>query len=69
MTDDVHIYIQDLPHKIKGFTVPDADGYSVYLNAHCSREQNERTLKHELRHIVRCDCYSPVRVGILEGCL
>ena len=64
--DDVHIYIKDLPHDIKGFTVPDSDGYSVYLNARCSHEQNERTLKHELNHISRNDCYSPARVSVLE---
>lgn len=69
MIDGVHIYIKDLPHDIKGFTVPDADGYTVYLNAHCSREQNGRTLLHELQHINRDDCYSLAKVGVLEGCL
>ena len=61
--DDIHIYTINLPCRVKGFTVPDDDGYSVYLNARCTREQNRRTLAHEISHIHRGDFYCNDPVG------
>jgi len=50
------IYTDELPHKIKAFTLKDSsDFYTIFLNSKLSYEQLSKSLKHELNHIRRND--------------
>lgn len=40
--------------------------YTVLLNARLSRQQNEESMAHELRHIQRGDLHSAAPVAIIE---
>ena len=53
--DEVYIYIVKLPPRIKAFTAPCADGYTVYINESLSGEGRLKAYNHELRHIRRGD--------------
>lgn len=64
--NDVHVYNVDLPLRVKGLVVPDDCGYTVYLNNRLSREQNMLTLKHEMEHIRRGDCYADEDADMIE---
>lgn len=46
------IYTDDLPGKVKAFTVKDVeDFYTVFLNAHHSHERLMDAVEHEMKHI------------------
>ena len=53
-----------LPLHVRAFTMPDAQGdYNVYINSVLSEEQQEASLRHELRHIRRDDFYKRDRTA------
>lgn len=59
MEEDV-VILQDLPTSVRGFVFHDDAGDPVIvLNARLTREQNQRTYKHEKRHIRKGDMYEP----------
>jgi len=46
------IYTDDLPGKVKAFTVKDVDEfYTVFLNARHSHERLMEAVEHEMKHI------------------
>lgn len=49
--DDIFVYCVNLPSGVHEMVVPCADGYTVYLNALESEEQQEKAFKHVLKHI------------------
>lgn len=56
-----HVVLYPLPYKVKGFICSDADGNETYvLNARLTREANQQTMLHEIRHSangdLECDC-------------
>ncbi len=53
--DDVFTYCVSLPPKVKGFTVPCADGYTIYLNKNLTHEAMLKTYQHELNHVTGRD--------------
>lgn len=48
--NEVKVLLHDLPCGIRGFVRKKNDDYTIVLNSRLSREQNKRTLKHELDH-------------------
>lgn len=66
--DNFIVIFENLPWKIKGFTVYDAaDGYyTIVLNARISYEEQQLTFKHEINHIKNEDLLRPVDVGLVE---
>lgn len=53
MTDPVQTILQDLPETIHGFTVLGSDYEPIIiLNSRMSREQQKKTYRHEINHIV-----------------
>lgn len=62
---DVFVYEVYIPFKIRGMTVPCADGYTVYLNSKLSEEQRLKAYKHELEHIDNGD-YDKINAGLIE---
>lgn len=65
---DYFIHLVDFPTCASGGCVVlnDNGTYTILLNAHCSRRQNEDSMIHELRHILRGDLYSSLPVSELE---
>lgn len=48
--------VEFLPTTIKGVTIPDDEGYyNIYINAKYSIDIQNKTLKHELKHIDNFD--------------
>lgn len=45
------IILYDLPCSIRGFVKKTADNYVIVLNSRLNREQNLKTIEHELEHI------------------
>ena len=57
----------NLPSGVGGFTLCDANGdYTIFLNAHDSREHNEKTVEHEMEHIENGDFYSTGEADYIE---
>ena len=55
---EIIIRLLPLPVHVRAFTMPDEQGdYNIYVNVLLSREQQNRSLRHELRHISRDDFY------------
>lgn len=55
MTDNVFVYITDLPPSIHEMVAPCDDGYSVYINAKLSQMGMIHAYQHALSHIDGCD--------------
>lgn len=67
---DIYIRGLELPPKVKGVTVEDADGnFNVYVNTLLCEEAIERTYTHELRHIelMHFQDFNPVVINELEA--
>lgn len=56
----------DLPYKIKGFALRVEDEIIIVLNAHLSREANQQTYLHELKHISHNDLNESCDVNFIE---
>ena len=51
----IKVVYADLPPRVKGFTVLKDGYYTIVLNHNLTREQNEKSYKHELKHIQNGD--------------
>jgi hypothetical protein len=50
--DNVFVRLDDMPIKVKGYVVLDANGdYNVYINKDLSYDQQMKALAHEIIHI------------------
>ena len=65
MTEDVFVRCIKMPQKVKGFTLPGEDGYSVYINEALDRAGRIRAYRHELEHINNQD-YEKSDVQMIE---
>lgn len=66
MTDEVFVYVTDLPRKINEMVCPCLDGYCVYLNARLSQSQQEKAYRHAMRHIENHDFESEESISEIE---
>jgi Zn-dependent peptidase ImmA (M78 family) len=58
--DDYRVTLANLPTSIRGFVFLESDGVPrIVLNANLTREQNRKTMKHELDHIERGELTDP----------
>lgn len=54
------VILQDLPTSVRGFVFQDADGEPVIVvNSRLTREQNQKTFRHEKDHIDRNELNEP----------
>ena len=54
MVVDGNIYvrvIENVPASVRAFTVPDSEGYNVYLSAMLSDQEQRQAYLHEVNHI------------------
>ena len=66
--NEIIIRKMDLPLSVRAFTIPDAQGdYNIYLNCALSREQQEKSLRHEEAHISRGDFYRDCPAAQIEN--
>ncbi|MBO7709893.1 MAG: hypothetical protein J6S83_05460 [Lachnospiraceae bacterium] len=57
---DYRVTLAKLPTSIRGFVIIEEDGVPrIVLNMNLTREQNQETYEHELRHIERGDMDNP----------
>ena len=49
--EDVYVYPVDLPPKIKAFSTPCPDGFTVYINQNLDQRHQFSAYQHELEHI------------------
>ena len=68
MTDNYRTIYQQLPYKIRGFVVHNAneDFYTIVLNSRLAHNQNIKTFWHELKHITNDDFNSELSVDVIE---
>lgn len=68
MPDNYNIFYANLPNKVFGFTLYNGedDFYSIYLNARHSYYENQKTLRHELNHILCGDLIRNVNINEIE---
>lgn len=65
---DIIIVYEDLPCKVKGFSTDNGDGtFTIVLNSHLNYEQQQNTLKHELKHIHQNDFWKEVSADQVES--
>lgn len=58
----------DLPCTVKALVQYDAEGFpNIYVNARLSREEQEKAILHEIRHISRGDAYSTESIQAVES--
>lgn len=55
MTDDVFVYIVDLPDGVNEMVAPCLAGYTVYINDKLSPEGRREAYRHALYHIINHD--------------
>lgn len=55
MTDDIFVYMVNLPDGINEMVTPCATGYTVYINDKLSPEGKRGAYRHALHHIVNRD--------------
>lgn len=61
----INVIYADLPPRVKGFTVLKDDYYTIVLNHNLTKEQNEATYKHELKHIENGD-FNKINIQDIE---
>ena len=63
--DDCFVRCIKMPQQVKGFTMPGADGYNIYINERLDRAERIRAYRHELEHINNQD-YEKSDVQMIE---
>lgn len=57
---DYRVTLANLPTSVRGFVFLESDGVPrIVLNANLTREQNMRTMNHELKHIENDELTDP----------
>ncbi len=69
MVENYITIFRNLPYKINGFIIYDAedDYYTIVLNSRSSYEQNRKTFEHEIQHILNNDFSNYRDVNLLEA--
>jgi len=57
---EYRLTLSNLPTSIRGYVFLEEDGVPrIVLNSNLTREQNMKTLRHEIRHIENGDMFDP----------
>jgi hypothetical protein len=65
-TDDIFVYLVDLPDGIHEMVTPCCDGYTVYIDLKLNDKQRRKEYLHALDHIRRND-FEKENVQIIES--
>lgn len=66
MTDDIFIYLIDIPEKTKEIVVPCQMGYTIYINKNLDEKQRKDAYEHAMRHIRNNDWESTRSADLIE---
>lgn len=55
MTDNIYVYLIDMPVSIREAVTPCCDGYTIYLNSRLSQSAQEKSFRHAMWHIEHND--------------
>ena len=66
---DYYVRVVPFPvRKVGGMVIPNEDGtFSIFINAHLSKERQIKALKHELEHIENNDFYNGKAIREIEN--
>ncbi len=68
LEDNIFIRKIPLPLGVRAFTLPDEQGdFNIYINDKLSYEQQYKSLKHELRHIMNEDFNKEISACEIEN--
>ena len=67
MTDDIFIYVVDMPISVHEAVLPCFCGYTIYLNARLSKERQEEAYNHAMKHIANNDFWSEEDIQTIEA--
>ena len=65
MTDEIYVYLVDMPRKVHEMVVPCHLGYTIYIDCKLDKTGKEKAFKHALQHIMKND-FSKHDAGITE---
>ena len=65
MTDDIYIYLIDMPGKINEIVLPCVGGYTVYIDKKLDHDSQLRAYEHALKHIENGD-FQKTNATLLE---
>lgn len=65
MTDDIYIYLIDIPGKINEMVLPCVGGYTVYIDKKLDHDSQLRAYEHALKHIENGD-FQKTNANLLE---
>lgn len=67
MTLDVNCVVAELPHALKAYTIPNADGsFTILLNSRHTHEQHLRSYHHEMKYIENGDFDRKCSADLIE---
>ena len=66
MTDDIFVYIVDLPDSVNEVVAPCNLGFTVYLNAKLGYQGRVKAYTHALKHIENNDLESNEDINTIE---
>ena len=67
MTNDIYVYVVDMPLSIREVVMPCVSGYTIYLNARLSNNGQEEAYKHAMWHIENNDVESEEDIQTIEA--
>lgn len=66
MTNDIRVYLCEMPMSIKGYTVLKDGFYTIVINANLCEATRRKTYKHEYGHIVNGDFEKRCSADLIE---
>ena len=67
MTNDIYVYVVDMPFSVREAVMPCVCGYTIYLNARLSRKGQEEAYRHAMWHIENNDFESEEDIQTIEA--
>lgn len=62
-SNEFSVRLMDLPYAVKGFVALDEDGFAnIYVNSRLSREEQRKTVRHEINHLAKDDFFNNVDI-------
>lgn len=66
MTEDIRVYLCEMPMSIRGYTVLKDGFYTIIINANLCEATRRKTYKHEMEHIKNGDFEKQSSADLIE---
>jgi hypothetical protein len=67
LTENIYVYLLNLPRGISEAVTPCPDGYTVYIDSKLDRDSQIRAYNHAIGHIENGDLYSDESADQIEA--